>query len=80
MQVAPTAIGGLDLQLLEIESGVQAIQRLVSLFLSDSTSNFLLSTAIEYHQLEVGTESLFFDTPFPILSPLATSTWVTHLW
>lgn len=80
MRAALIALGSLGLWSLEIECGVQAIQHFISLFLRESPSKLLLVTTIEHHQLEIGVESLFLDCPFPLLSPLATSTWITHLW
>ena len=80
MREAPVAIGGLGLQSLEISSGIQAIQHLISLFTSHTPSKLLLITAIEYHQLEIGVEALFLNSSYSTLSPLATPTWITHLW
>ena len=80
MRAAPAALGGLGLHSLEITSGIQAIQHLISLFTSYTPSKLLLITTIEYHQLEIGTETLFLNSSFSSLSPLATSTWFAHLW
>ena len=80
MRAAPISLGGLGLHSLEITSGTQAIQHLISLFTSQTPSKLLLTTAIEYHQLEIGTETLFLNNSFSSLSLLATSTWITHLW
>ena len=58
MRSAPIEIGVFNLRSLEITSRSQAIQHLVPLLTRDSPSKLLLSTAIEYRQLEVGTEQL----------------------
>ena len=80
MREVPAAIGGLDLRSLEITSGLQAIQHLISLLTSCTTSKLLLITAIEYHQLEIGVGDLFLNSSYSLLSSLATSAWITHLW
>ena len=80
MRSSPTDIGGINLRSLEITSGVQAIQHLVSLFTNKTAAKLLLVTAIEYHQLEVGVEQLFLSSSHDKLHKLATSTWTTHLW
>ena len=80
MRGTPAAIGGLGVSSLEITCGAQAIHRLVSLFMSCTPSKLLLITAIEYHKLEIGVESLFLCDSHALLSKLATSTWIIHLW
>ena len=80
MREAPVAIGGLDLHSIEITCGVKAIHHLVSLFTSYTPSKLLLSTAIEHQQLEIGVGELFLNSSYFLLSSLATSTWITHLW
>ena len=49
-------LGGLNLQLLEVEVIAQAIYHLVSLYSLDTPTKLLLKTIIEYHQLEIGTD------------------------
>ena len=58
----PPDIGGLDLHSLEITCRAQAIHHLVLLFTRCTPSKFLLITAIEHHQLEIGVEDLFLRT------------------
>ena len=77
---APAAIGGLDLRSLEIPSGVQVIHYLVSLFTSYNPSKLLLITAVEHQHLEIGVRDLFLNSSYSLLSLLATSIWITHLW
>ena len=80
MRGNPSAIGGLDLRSLQITFGAQAIHHLVSLFTSCTPSKLLSITAIEFHRLEIGVEGLFLRRLYTLLSALATSTWITHLW
>ena len=80
MRGTPTKIGGLNPRYLEITSGAQAIQHLVSLFTSDTHSKILLVTEIECHKLEVGVEHLLLSTSYVKLEKLKTSSWVTHIW
>lgn len=80
IRVAPAAIGHLDLHSLEITREAQTIHHLISLFTSSTPSKVLLITAIECHQLEIGVEDLFLNSSYSLLSDLATSTWITHLW
>ena len=77
---APSAIGGLGLSSLDILCGAKAIHHLVSLFTSCTPSKLLSITAIEFYQLEIGVEGLFLRRLYTLLSALATSTWITHLW
>ena len=53
MRSVPTEVGVLNLRSLEIASGIQDIQHLVSLFTSDTPTKLLLLTKIEYHRLEI---------------------------
>ena len=50
-----TFLGGLNLQLLEVEAIAQVIHHLVSLYSLDTPTKLLLQTIIEYYQLEIGT-------------------------
>ena len=79
MRRAPTELGVLTMRSLQITSGVQDIQHLVSLFTSETPSNLLLLITIGYHKLEVGMEQLFFSSLCPKLHKLARSTWKTRL-
>ena len=56
MRSAPSYLGGLNLQSIEIESIVQAIYHLISLYIAETLTKLLLKTIIEYHQLELGTD------------------------
>ena len=49
MRGLPTFLGGLNLQLLEVEAIVQAIHYLVPLYSSETPTKLLLKTIIEYH-------------------------------
>ena len=49
MRSAPTYLGGLNLQSLEIEAIAQAIHHLVSLYFADTLTRTLLHVIIEYH-------------------------------
>ena len=80
MRGAPADIGRIDLCSLEITWGMQAIHHLLSLFTSCTPSKLLLIAGIEYHQLEIGVESLFLCASHVLLSKPVTSTCITHLW
>ena len=79
MRSTLTELGGLNIHSLEISSSAQAIQHLVSLFTSDIPSNMLISTAIQYYQLEDGVEKLFLPSSYHKLHKLETSKLMTHL-
>ena len=49
MRSLPTFLGGLNLQLLEVEAIAYAIHHLVSLYSSETPTKLLLKTIIEYH-------------------------------
>ena len=48
-------LGGLNLQLIEVESIAQAIHYLISLYTAETLTKLLFKTIIEYYQLELGT-------------------------
>ena len=56
MRSVPSYLGGLNLQLIEVESIAQAIHHLISLYTAETPTKLLLKTIIEYHQLELGTD------------------------
>ena len=54
-----TEIGGLDEQSFEVESATEAINHLVSIYLSNIPVKLLLTMEIECIQLKIGLLSLF---------------------
>ena len=80
MRSLPTFLGGLNLQRLEVEAITQVIHYLVSLYSSETPTKLLLKTIIEYHQLEIGTETQIFTLDFNSYGILAMSIWITLLW
>ena len=72
MRSLPTFLGGLNLQLLEVEAIVYVIHHLVSLYSSETPTKLLLKIIIEYHQLEIGTDTQIFTLDFESYGILAT--------
>ena len=79
MRSAPTHLGRLNLQSLEIEVIAQAIRHLVSLYSVDTPTRTLLHAIKEYYQLEIGTDKQFFSLTFASFGALATPTWIMIL-
>ena len=76
----PVYLGGLNLRSIEVEAIAQSIHHLISLYIADTPSKLLLKTIIEYHQLELGTDTQLFSLSYASFGALATSTWITNLW
>ena len=72
MRSLPTFLGGLYLQLLEVEAIAQAIHLLILLYSSETLTKLLLKIIIEYHQLKIGTDKQLFNLDFDSYSSLAT--------
>ena len=70
----PVHLGGLNLQSIEVEAIAQAIHHLISLYTADTPTKLLLKTIIEYHQLELGTDTQLFSLSYASFGTLATST------
>lgn len=79
LRSAPSPIGGLGLRSLEITSGVQAINDLISLISSSTAFKLLLTAVLESQQLEISVRELFFLSSFSDLAALTTPSWITHL-
>ena len=76
----PVYLGGLNLQSIEVEAIAQAIHHLISLYTADMPTKLLLKIIIEYHQLELGTDTQLFFLSYASFGALATSIWITILW
>ena len=74
MRSVPTHLGGLNLQLVEVETIAQAIHHLISLYAAETPTKFLLKTIIEYYQLELGTDKQLFSLSYESFGILATPT------
>jgi len=72
MKSFATFLGGLNLQLLEVEVIAQAIYHLVSLYSLDTPTKLLLKIIIEYHQLEIGADKQLSNLDFDSCNILAT--------
>ena len=76
----PVHLGGLNLQSIEVEVIVQAIHHLILLYTADTPTKLLLKTIIEYHQLELGTDTQLFSLSYASFGALAIPTWIITLW
>lgn len=79
MRSIPAFLGGLNLQRLEVEAIAQALYHFTSLYSSETPTQLLLKTLIEYHQLEIGIDEQIFSLGVESYHILSTHAWITSL-
>lgn len=76
----PLRYGGLGESSLYAEHGASKLLHFLHHMRRKDKGGLQLAASIAYTQLEVGTDTSFFNLDYQTWGPLATPTWSTHLW